>query len=104
MKMIKFILPIVLIFALACPTYAMHLRENKVIDRELTVEKDENIVKNSIDGVSVDGKKPSETFIMSRPVYVKRVMLPFFIMFALGPLYLLVGHEIKIHKRKSHSQ
>jgi hypothetical protein len=100
MKILKFILPIVLIFVLVTPTYAMHLSENRVIDRELTVEKDENIVKNSIDGEGVSDKKPSETFIMSRPVYFKRVLLPFFILFSLGPICLAVEYEINRYKKR----
>ncbi len=104
MRIIKFILPIILIFALATPTYAMHLPENKVIDRTLTVEKDENIIKNSIDGEGIGDKKQTETFIMSAPVYVKRVLLPFLMLFALGPLYLLIEREIKNYKRKRLSQ
>ena len=100
MKIIKLILPMILILALALPTYAMHLPENKVIDRNLTVEKDENIVKNSIDG-KTDGKAETETFFMSHVIYLKRVFLPFLILFLIGPLYLLIEREIKNHKRKN---
>ncbi|MBQ7779189.1 MAG: hypothetical protein IJ404_01740 [Clostridia bacterium] len=103
MKIIKLILPIILILALTLPTYAMHLPENKVIDRNLTVEKDENIVKNSIDG-KTDDKAETETFFMSDVNYLKRVFLPFLILFALGPIYLLIEYGIKNRKRKSHSQ
>ena len=100
MKIIKLILPMILILALALPTYAMHLPENKVIDRNLTVEKDENIVQNSIDGTT-DGKAETETFFMSDVIYLKRVFLPFLILFLIGPLYLLIEREIKNHKRKN---
>ena len=102
MKMIKLIIPFILIFALAFPTYAMHLTEDKVIDRELTVEKDENVVDNSINGVSKE--RPSKTFIMSLPVYLKRAVLPFLMLFSLGPICLALECGIKEHKRKSHSQ
>ncbi len=104
MKIIKLILPIILILALSLPTYAMHLPENKVIDRTLTVEKDENIVKNSIDGKTDNEKRETVTFFMSDIIYLKRVLLPFLILFLVGPLYLLIEHEIKNRKRKSHSQ
>ncbi len=98
MKIIKIILPFILIFALALPTYAMHLPENKVIDRELTVEKDENVVDNSINGVAKD--RSSKTFIMSAPIYLVRVFIPFLMLFSLGPLYLLIEREIKKYKTK----
>ena len=101
MKIIKLILPIFLILALSLPTYAMHLPENKVIDRNLTVEKDENIVKNSIDGKTDNEKRETVTFFMSDVIYLKRVFLPFLILFLIGPLYLLIEHEIKNHKRKN---
>ena len=104
MKIIKLILPMILILALSLPTYAMHLPENKVIDRNLTVEKDENIVKNSIDGKTDNEKRETVTFFMSDVIYLKRIFIPFILLFSLGPLYLLVEHEIKKHKSKSHSQ
>ena len=101
MKIIKLILPMILILALTLPTYAMHLPENKVIDRNLTVEKDENIVKNSIDGKTDGSKKETVTFFMSDVIYLKRVFLPFLILFLIGPLYLLIEREIKNRKRKN---
>ncbi len=100
MKIIKLILPFILIFALALPSHAMFLTEDRVIDRELTVEKDENIVKNSIDGEGVSDEKPTQTFIMSSPVYMKRVLFPFLMLFSLGPICLAVEYGIKKHKRK----
>ena len=104
MKMIKLVLPFILIFALALPSHAMYLPENDVIDRELTVEKDENIVKNSIDGKTDNEKRETVTFFMSDVIYLKRIFIPFILLFSLGPLYLLIEHEIKKHKSKSHSQ
>lgn len=101
-KAVKAILPLVLIFALVSPAYAMHLPENRIIDTELTVEEDENIVDNSINGVGQT--RPLKTFIMSRPVYQKRVLLPFLLLFSLGPLYLLAEYEFKKHKDKSPSK
>lgn len=103
MKIIKLILPIILILALSLPTYAMHLPENKVIDRNLTVEKDENIVKNSIDG-KTDGEAETETFFMSDVNYLKRIFIPFLVLFSIGPICLLIEYWFKKHKRKSHSQ
>ena len=101
MKMIKLVLPFILIFALALPSHAMYLPENDVIDRELTVEKDENVVDNSINGVR--NEKLTETFIMSTPIYMKRVLFPFLMLFSLGPICLAVEYGIKRYK-KSHSQ
>ena len=102
MKIIKLILPFILIFALALPTYAMHLPENKVINRELKVEKDENVVDNNINGVAKE--KPTKTFIMSPSVYLVRVLIPFLMLFMLGPLCLLIEKEIKNYKAKRLSQ
>ena len=104
MKIIKVIIPIILIFALSLPTHAMHLTENRIIDRKLTVEQDENIVKNSIEGRDEKDEKITETFIMSRLEYVKRVLIPFLVLFALGPLCLLIEYEIRNYKRKRRSQ
>jgi hypothetical protein len=101
MKLIKIILPIFLIFALALPSYASFLPESKIVDRQMTVEEDENIVDNSIDGIPTD--RPSKTFIMSKQTYLVRIIVPLLFIFAIGPTYLLVEREIKIYKEKSHS-
>ncbi len=102
MKIIKLIMPVILIFALSLPTYAMHLPENKVIDRELTVEDDENVVDKSINGTAVN--RPAKTFILSKRTYLIRIVFPFLLIFSLGPLYLLIEYGIRNYKRKSHSQ
>ncbi len=102
MKLFKFILPLILIFALASPAYAAFLPENKVVDRIMTVEEDENIVDKSINGTPKD--RPSKTFVMSRQTYFIRIILPLLLIFSLGPSYLLIEREIRIHKEKIHSQ
>ncbi len=99
MKIIKLLLPLLLILCLALPTYAMHLPENKVINRNLTVEEDENLVNNNIKGESADGKKQVKTFVMSPALYFKRVLLPFLMLFSVGPIYLLIEREIKLRKQ-----
>lgn len=101
MKIVKLVLPIILIFALSLPTYALHLPENKVIDRDLTVEKDENIVKNSIEGKTDDEETETTTFFMSDVNYLKLVFIPFLALFSLGPVCLLIEYCIKNRKRKS---
>ena len=92
----------ILIFTLSLPTYAMHLSEDRIINRELTVEEDESIVNNSIEGKD-DDERDYHTFMMSLPVYLKRVFFPFLMLFAIGPLYLLIEYEIKNFKEKSRS-
>ena len=102
MKLIKIILPVFLIFALSTTSYASFLPESKIVDRKMTVENDENIVDNSIDGTPTD--RPSKTFIMSKQTYIVRIIVPLLLIFAIGPTYLLIEREIKIHKEKSHSR
>ena len=104
MKILKLLIPFVLIFALATPSYAMHLSENRIINRKLTVEEDENIVDSSVEGEEIGKNTQTTTFIMSPSVYLKRVFIPFVMLFAIGPIYLLVEREIKIHKEKRPSQ
>lgn len=102
MKIFKFILPLILIFALAAPTYAAFLPENKVVDRIMTVEEDENIIDKSINGTPKD--RPAKTVVMSKQTYLIRIILPLLLIFFLGPICLLIENEIKIHKKKSHSR
>ena len=101
MKIFKLILPIALAFLLCLPCYGMHLPENKVIDRELTVEEDRSIIKDSLE--KEDGKitNKTKTFVMSLPLYVKRVIVPFLMLFLLGPLVLLIEREIEIKRKKT---
>ena len=102
MKLIKFAIPLILIFALITPTYAAFLPENKVVDRIMTVEEDENIVDKSINGIPKD--RPAKTFVMSKQAYIIRIIVPLLLIFSLGPLYLLVEREIRIYKEKRPSQ
>ena len=98
MKLIKIILPVFLIFALATASYASFLPESKIVDRKMTVEEDENIVDNSIDGIPTE--RPSKTFIMSKQTYLVRIIVPLLLIFAIGPMYLLIEREIKTYKEK----
>jgi hypothetical protein len=99
MKIFKLVLPLILLFVLSMPTYALHLPEDKVVDRELTVEEDKNIVENSISKRDPEIK----TFVMSSLNYAKMIVLPLFVLVLLGPLALIIEH-IKNSKRKRPSK
>ncbi len=100
MKIFRIILPIFLVFLMCLPCYGMHLPENKVLNRELTVEEDRSVIKDNLE--KEDGKitNITKTFVMSPPLYFKRVLVPFLMLFLLGPLVLLIERKIKIHKHK----
>ncbi len=101
MKIFKLLLPILLILCLTVPCHAAHLPEPNMIDRELTVEKDSNIVKDMIDADRGKGAEKAEVIRMSVPVYLLRTVLPFLTLFFIGLFIFYTEHLIKDEKAEN---
>lgn len=99
MKILKLLLPLILLASLSMPAFAEHLPEDYIIDRELIVEEDRSVIKDMLDADK--GRDPLDpvgrvqTIRMSRVTYFKRVLLPFLTLFLIGILAFLLSAGTK---------
>ncbi len=103
MKLLKFVIPLLLMALLPLAPRAEHLPEDNVIGREMIVEKDSNIVDDMINGGEKNEYDPIgdySTFKMTRFIYVKRAVMPFLQLVFIGIAVFAVSKILEYRKQK----
>ena len=102
MRPFRLIAILLLALAMALPAYAEHLPENDLINKDMAVEKDTNIVKDTLDNeikLDEEEKEPSEEekdpnapdeFVMTNKKYRSVTVKPVIILTLIGLLLYLL--------------
>ncbi len=101
MKAIKFIIILLLLASAVCPVYAEHLPEDDLLNKELTVEKDTNVIKENADKYQKpenEEKNKPKTFIMSKARYEKEAIKPVITLTIIGLALYAAPYIIKLIK------
>ncbi len=99
MKLFKFIVPVLLAVLMLLPAYAAHLPEKDHIDRELIIEPDQNIVKDSFDADKgrPEGEGDKAVAVrLSGLNYFKHVLLPFFLLVGAGCAVFALETKVRL--------
>lgn len=95
-KILKVLIPFLLCLLLVLPVSAEQLPENNILNKELTVEKDSNIIEDNLNGRREDDFVIEETttIFMSPKECLRRITLPALFIFSSG-LLLFFAFELK---------